>query len=49
MEQIPQFLQSYHDDNILDVDLQMLQYWLLVAPSLNVYTFSTILFYKNGG
>ena len=33
MDHLLELFHSEHDDDILDVDLQMLQYWLVVAPS----------------
>ena len=43
-----EFFHSEHDDNILNVDLQILQAWLVVAPSSKFYTVSTVLFHKDG-
>ena len=40
---------SEHDDDLLDIDLQMLQAWLVVAPPSKFYTVSTVLFHKYGG
>ena len=37
---------SENDDDILDVDLQVLQDWLVVAPISNMYTVATVLFHK---
>ena len=49
MDHLLEFFHSEHDDNILDVDLQMLQAWLVVAPPSKFYTVSTVLFHKYGG
>ena len=35
--------------DLLDVDLQMIQGWLVVTPSSKAYTVYTILFHKYGG
>ena len=44
-----EFFRSKHDNDLLDVDLQMLQDWLVVAPPSKFYTVSTVLFHKDGG
>ena len=49
MDRLLAFLHSEHDDDILDVDLQMLQTSLVVAPTSNFYTLSTVLFHKDVG
>ena len=49
MDHILEFFHSEHDDNLLDVDLQMLQAWLVVAPPSKFYTVSTLLFHKDAG
>ena len=49
MDHLLEFFHSEHDDNILDVDLQMLQVSLLVAPPSKFYTVSTMLFHKYRG
>ena len=41
-----EFYHSEHNYDILDVDLQMLQAWILVAPFSLFYTFSTVVFHK---
>ena len=39
MYHLLEFFHSEHDDNLIDVDLQMLQAWIVVAPpSKNNYT-----------
>ena len=49
MDHLLEFFHSEHDDNLLDVDLQMIQSWLVVAPPKTFYTVSTVLFHKYGG
>ena len=49
MDQILEFFHSEHNDNILNVDLQMPQAWLVVTTSSKIYTVSTVLFHKYGG
>ena len=49
MDHLLEFLHSEHDDDILDVDLQMIQAWLVVATFSKFYTVSTELFHKYGG
>ena len=44
-----EFFHSEHDDDLLDIDLQMLQAWLVVAPPSKFYTVSTVLFHKDRG
>ena len=39
---------SEHDDDILNIGLQMLQDWLMVATPSKIYTISTVLFHKYG-
>ena len=46
MDYLLEFLHSDIDDDILYVDLQMLQAWLLVSPPSVFYTVSTLLFHK---
>ena len=46
MDHLLELFHSEHVDDILDVDLQMLQDLLVVAPSLKCYTVSTVLFHK---
>ena len=46
------FLWFFHSENyedLLDVDLNMLEAWLVVAPPSKVYTVSTVLFHKDRG
>ena len=40
---------SENDDDPLDVEIQMLQYLMVVAPPSNFYAVSTVLFHKYGG
>ena len=49
MDHLMEFFHSEHDEDILDVDLHMLQAWLVVAPPSKFYILSTVLFHKNGG
>ena len=42
-----ELFQSEHDDDVLDVDLQIIQALLVVAPPLKIYTTYTVLFYKD--
>ena len=49
MYHLLQLLQSENDDFILDVDFQMLQDWLVVDPSSNLHTVSTMFFCKDRG
>ena len=49
MDHLLELFNSEHDEDIMDVDLYMLQAWLMVAPPSKLYTVSTVLFYKNGG
>ena len=46
---ILELFHSEHDEDILSVDLQMLQDWLVVSPYSKVYTVYTVLFHKYGG
>ena len=48
MVHLREFLDSEHDADILDVDLQMLQAWLVVAPTSKLNTVSTVLLHKYG-
>ena len=48
MVHLREFLDSEHDADILDVDLQMLQAWLVVAPPSKLNTVSTVLLHKYG-
>ena len=49
MDHLLELFHSEHDDDLLDVDLHMLQAWLVVAPPTKFYTVSTVLFHKDGG
>ena len=49
MYHLLEFLHSEHDEDFLDVKLQLRQYLMVVAPPLNIYTVYTVLFYKDGG
>ena len=41
-DHILEWFRSDHDDDILDIDHQILQAWLLVAPSSKLHTVSTM-------
>ena len=45
MDHLLELLHSEHDEDLLDVDLQMLQYLLVVTPPSKFYTVSTVLFH----
>ena len=49
MDHLLEFFHSEHDDDLLDFDLQMIQAWLVVAPTTKIYTVSNVLFHKYGG
>ena len=49
MDQILRFFQSYHDDDILYADLQVLNVWLVIDPSSTFFIVSTVLFHKDRG
>ena len=49
MDHLLVFFHSEHDDDIFDVDLQMLQYLLLVTPFSKFYTIYNVFFHKDGG
>ena len=49
MGHLLELFHSEHDKDIIDVDLQMLQAWLVVAPPSKFYTVSTVLFHKDEG
>ena len=49
MYQLLEFFHSERDDYLLDVDLRMLQAWLVVDPNSKFYTVSTVLFNKYVG
>ena len=46
MDQLLESFHSDHDDNLLDIELRILPYWLVVSPSSNFYTLFTMLFHK---
>ena len=49
MDHLLELFQPEHVDDILDVELQMLQDLLVVAPSSKFYKVSTVLFHKDEG
>ena len=49
IDQIFELFHSYNDDNILDVDIHMLQYLLVISASSGFYTVSIVFFQKHGG
>ena len=49
MDPLLDFFHSDHDDDFLDVELQMLQAWLVVANSSKCYTVYTAFLHKYGG
>ena len=49
MDHLLEFFHSENDEDPLDIDLQMLQSWLVVDPYSKFYTVSTVLFHKYGG
>ena len=49
MDHLLEFFQSEHDGDLLDVELQMLQDLLVVAPPSKLYTVSNVLFNKYRG
>ena len=49
MDHLLEFFHSEHDKYLLDVDLQMLQARLVVAPPSKFYTVCTVLFHKYRG
>ena len=49
MYQLLEWYHSEYDDDLLDVDLHILQAWLVVAPYSKFYTIFTVLFHKYGG
>ena len=49
MDHLLQFFHSKHDIYLLDVDLQVFQDRLVVAPPSKFYTVYTVLFHKYGG
>ena len=51
-DEIDHLLRLFHselDEDLLDVDFQMLQGLLVVAPPSEFYLVSTVLFHKDGG
>ena len=49
MDHILEFFHSYHNDDLWDVELHMLQDRLVVPNSSKFYTISTVLFHRYGG
>ena len=49
MDHILEFFHSEHNADILDVDIHMLKYWLVVAPPSKFHTVYIVLFHKYGG
>ena len=49
MGQLLGFFHSDDSDGIFDIDLQMRQDWLVVAPSSKMYIASSVFFHKDGG
>ena len=49
MDHLLELFHSKNDEDILDVELQMLQAWLVAAPPSEFNTVSTVLFHKYGG
>ena len=49
MDQLLELFHSEHDDDILDVEIHVLQSWLVVNPTSKVYTVSTVFFNEYGG
>ena len=49
MDHLLELFHSENDDGLLDVDIQMLQAWLVVYSSSKFYTISNVFFNKNGG
>ena len=48
MDYLLELFHHEHDDNFLDIDLQMLQSWLVVSVPSEFYTVPTVLFHKDG-
>ena len=46
MHHLLELFHSEHDEDLLDVDIHVLQDWLVVAPPLKLYTVSTVFFIK---
>ena len=49
MDHLLEFFHSEHDEDLLDVDINILQSWLVVAPHSKLRIVSTVLFHKYGG
>ena len=49
MDHLLEFFYLEHDDDLLDVELHMIQAWLVVSPPSNIYTVSNVLFHKDKG
>ena len=49
MYHLLEWFHSEHDEDLLDVELQIIQALLVVAPPSKIYTVSTVLFYKDIG
>ena len=49
MDHLLEFLHSEHYKDLLNVDLQMIKSWMVVAPTSKFYTVTTVLFHKDGG
>ena len=49
MYQVPELFHSEDYDDLLDIDIQMLQTWVVVYISSKAYTVSTVLFHKYRG
>ena len=49
IDHLLEFFHEEHDEDLIDVDLQMIQDWLAVAPPSKFYTVYTVLFHKHGG
>ena len=49
MDHLLEFLYSEHNEAFLDVDIQILQAWLMVTCPSKFYTVSTVLFHKYVG
>ena len=47
MDHLLELFHSEHDEDLLDVDLQIIQDWLVVAPPSIFYTVSTVLFHEH--
>ena len=49
MDHLLKLFHLEHGEDLLDVDIHMLQNWLVVAPTSKFHTVSTTLFHKYGG